>query len=77
MKSLSKKEANDQVMPDKIYTLGEAADYLGIKPRTLKQWIRDKKITPFKLAGSRKEIRIHEEDLQALIDKSRKGKGGE
>jgi len=44
---------------DTIYTIDEAAEILKIKPRTVRAWI---------------DQRIHEDDLQATIDKARKGK---
>ena len=56
-------------MVDKIYTIEQAAEVLLIKPRTLREWIRQEKIKAFKLGGL---VRIHEEDLQAFIDSERR-----
>ena len=66
------KESNDNICPmvDRIYTIEEAAEILKIKPRTLRQWVTDGKINAFRI-GDRGLIRIHEEDLQAFIDRAR------
>ncbi|PKL64789.1 MAG: DNA-binding protein [Methanomicrobiales archaeon HGW-Methanomicrobiales-3] len=53
---------------DTIYTIEEAAEILKIKPRTVRQWITDGKLKSFKLGDL---VRIHEDDLQALIDQAR------
>lgn len=53
-----------------IYTIEEAADLLKIKPRTVRQWIADGKLKSFKLGDL---VRIHEDDLQDLIDRARAG----
>jgi excisionase family DNA binding protein len=54
-----------------IYTIDEAAEILKIKPRTVRQWIADRKLKSFKLGDL---VRIHEDDIQALIDTARKEK---
>ena len=56
-------------MLDTIYTIEQAAEVLHIKPRTLREWIRQEKVKAFKLGGL---VRIHEEDLQEFIDSARK-----
>jgi excisionase family DNA binding protein len=56
-------------MVDTIYTIEQAAEILHIKPRTLREWIRQEKVKAFKLGGL---VRIHEEDLQEFIDSARK-----
>jgi len=56
---------------DNIYTVEEAAEILKIKPRTVRAWILQGKLKSFKLGDL---VRIHEDDLQALIDHARKGK---
>ena len=65
-----------KTMVDKIYTIEQAAGVLLIKPRTMREWIRQGKVRAFKLGDL---VRIHEEDLQAFIDserrKSLKGRG--
>ncbi len=55
---------------DTIYTVEEAAGILKIKPRTVRAWIEQGKLKSFKLGDL---VRIHEDDLQALIDQARKG----
>jgi excisionase family DNA binding protein len=56
-------------MVDTIYTIEQVAEILHIKPRTLREWIRQEKVKAFKLGGL---VRIHEEDLQEFIDSARK-----
>jgi len=53
---------------DTIYTIEEAAEILKIKPRTIRAWIDQGKLKSFKLGDL---VRIHEDDLQALIDQAR------
>lgn len=60
------------IMVDRILDLIEAAEVLGIRPGTLRGWIKDGRIKAFKL-GVRGLIRIREEDRQAFIDQARKG----
>jgi DNA binding domain, excisionase family len=60
------------IMVDKIYTVDETADLLKIKPRTVREWIRTGKLKSFKIGGL---VRVHDDDLQAFIDRSRKGTG--
>jgi excisionase family DNA binding protein len=65
-----------KTMVDKIYTIEQAAGILLIKPRTMREWIRQGKVRAFKIGDL---VRIHEEDLQEFIDserrKSLKGRG--
>jgi len=56
-------------MVDKIYTIEQAAEILLIKPRTMREWIRQGKVKAFKLGDL---VRIHEEDLQEFIDSERR-----
>ena len=56
-------------MVDIIYTIEETANILKIKPRTVRAWIDQGKLKSFKLGDL---VRIHEDDLQALIDTARK-----
>jgi excisionase family DNA binding protein len=60
----------DEMAVDTIYTLEEAAEKLKMSVRNVRQWVNDGKIKAFKLG---REWRIHEEDLQAVIDNARKG----
>lgn len=55
-------------MVETIYTIEEAADILKVKPRTIRAWINQGKIKSFKLGDL---VRIHEDDLQAVIDEAR------
>lgn len=57
-------------MVDTIYTIEEAAAVLKIKPRTVRSWIDSEKIKAFHLGDL---VRIHEDDLQAVIDQARRG----
>ena len=57
-------------MVDIIYTIEETANILKIKPRTVRAWIDQGKLKSFKLGDL---VRIHEEDLQAVIDQARRG----
>jgi excisionase family DNA binding protein len=56
-------------MVDKIYTIEQAAEFLYIKPRTMREWIRQGKVKAFKLGDL---VRIHDEDLQEFIDSERR-----
>jgi excisionase family DNA binding protein len=58
-------------MIDTIYTIEETAHILKIKPRTVRQWITDGKLKSFKIGDL---VRVHEDDLQALINTARKKK---
>ena len=58
-----------KTMVDKIYTIEQAAGILSIKPRTVREWIRQGKVRAFKLGDL---VRIHEEDLQEFIDSERR-----
>jgi excisionase family DNA binding protein len=60
--------AQPQSMVEIIYTIEEAADILKVKPRTIRAWINQGKIKSFKLGDL---VRIHEDDLQAVIDEAR------
>ena len=56
-------------MVDTIYTIEETANILKIKPRTVRAWIDQGKLKSFKLGDL---VRIHEDDLQDLIDRARR-----
>ena len=53
---------------EKLYTVQEASESLGISPLTLGKWLREGKITGTKLG---KLWRITETDLQNFIEKNR------
>ena len=55
-------------MVDTIFTIEETANLLKIKPRTIRAWIDQGKLKSFKLGDL---VRIHEDDLQDLIDRAR------
>jgi excisionase family DNA binding protein len=58
-----------KTMVDTIYTIDQAAGILVIKPRTMREWIRQGKVRAFKIGDL---VRIHEEDLQEFIDSERR-----
>jgi excisionase family DNA binding protein len=55
-------------MVETIYTIEEVAGVLKVKPRTIRAWINQGKIKSFKLGDL---VRIHEDDLRAVIDEAR------
>ena len=54
---------------EKLYSVEEAAEALGISPLTLGDWLRAGKIIGTKIG---RKWRITESDLQAFIDKNRR-----
>lgn len=53
---------------EKVYTVQEASEVLGVSPLTLGKWLREGKIIGVKLG---KLWRITETDLQDFISKNR------
>ena len=53
---------------EKLYTVEEAAEALGISPLTLGNWLRAGKITGTKIG---RKWRITESDLQSFIEQNR------
>jgi len=53
---------------EKLYSVEEAAELLGISPLTLGNWLRAGKITGTKIG---RKWRITDSDLQAFIEKNR------
>lgn len=53
---------------EKLYTVQEVSEVLGVSPLTLGKWLRAKKIVGTKMG---KLWRITESDLQAFIEKNR------
>lgn len=47
-------------------TVKEASDYIGLKPWTIRGWIRDKKIPTYSYNGF--NIRVKKEDLDSVMD---------
>jgi len=56
------------VTAEKLYTVEEAAEALGISPLTLGNWLRAGKITGTKIG---RKWRITESDLQSFIEQNR------
>jgi excisionase family DNA binding protein len=52
----------------KIFSFNEAAEYLGISPRTLRTWIKEGKIRSFKLGNL---VKIHGKELKRFINRNR------
>jgi excisionase family DNA binding protein len=50
--------------PEALYTVEEAADYLKVKPNTVRQWLRLEKLPGVKIGSV---WRIREEDLEAFL----------
>jgi excisionase family DNA binding protein len=49
-------------------TLNEAAAYLKVKPRTLAQWVKEKKVPGHKLSGTQRCVwRFLEHELDATL----------
>jgi len=49
-------------------TLNEAAAYLKVKPRTMAQWVRTKKVPGYRLSGTQRCIwRFLQSDLDAML----------
>ena len=48
---------------ERLYVLKEAADYLGIKPATLREWLRTGKVKGSKVG---RQWRLRESDLEAI-----------
>ena len=53
-------------MDIKYYTLRQASDILGIKVRTVREWIRTGRINAVKIGGSNRWFISHEE-LKRLV----------
>lgn len=53
-------------MPEKAYKISEAAAIIGIKYRTIRQWIHDGKIKAFRYPNSR-NLFIAESEINRLM----------
>ena len=53
----------------RIFSFNEAAEYLGVSPRTLRTWIKEGKIRSFKLGNL---VKIHGKDLKKFINERRR-----
>lgn len=56
---------------DRLLTTNEAAVRLGVNPYTVREWLREGKITGYKIAWTR--WRIKESDLEAFEAKRKTG----
>jgi len=55
-----------EVSPSNYVSLEEAAEYLGVNPRTIRRRVADGVIPGFRIAGSR-QIRVRRSDLDAAL----------
>lgn len=55
-------------MGDHLYTATEAADYLNVKPRTVLDWAKDRKIGCVRTGPHAKFVRFKREHLEAFVD---------
>ncbi len=55
-------------MVERLYSIPEAAEVLGISPITLGDWLRAKRITGTKIG---RKWKITESDLQEFIERNR------
>lgn len=53
-------------MPEKAYKISDAAAMLGIKIRTIRQWIHDGKIKAFRYPNSR-NLFVTEAEIKRLV----------
>ncbi|NLD23368.1 MAG: helix-turn-helix domain-containing protein [Bacteroidales bacterium] len=53
---------------EKLYTVKEVSEMLGVSPLTLGRWLRNKELIGTKIG---KQWRVTDSDLQAFIDKNR------
>ena len=54
-------------------TVKEASNYIGLKPWTIRGWIRDKKLPTYSYNGF--NIRVKKDDLDSLMDMKTKRVG--
>ena len=52
-------------MKDKIFSISEAAEYLGVSPLTLRNWERQVKVRAFRTPGGHRRFR--KSDLDVII----------
>jgi len=57
-------------MKEKLLSVKQAADILGVKPKTLYMWKWRRQYLPFIKVG--KALRISEKDLSSFIEKRRR-----
>lgn len=50
-----------------LMTIREAAAYMGVSERTVRQWLADKKLTKYQVPGGR-IIRIDRHEVDQLMD---------
>ena len=49
----------------KVITVGEAADRLGVHDRTIRKWIREGRLKPYRVMGDRRRY-VSADDVEAL-----------
>ncbi len=57
---------------EKLYGTVQAAPLLGVKVRTVRQWIRDGKLKAFKLPGSIR-WKVSESEIQRILNNKTEG----
>ncbi len=57
-------------LPDRLLDVTEAAEMLGVAPKTLYRWSYEHRVPVVKLFGPRGVLRFRLSDLQALIRRS-------
>lgn len=55
------------LMPDKLLTMNEAAEFLRVHPRTLARWAKEGRIKVYKFAD-RQTRRFKESDLNEFVN---------
>jgi len=58
--------ADGRPRPERYLSRGEAAEHLGVKPRTIQQWAQDGRIPFIRTFGGHR--RFSEKDLDALVE---------
>lgn len=56
-------------MNEKLYSTNDAANYLEIKPQTVRNWVYKGFLTPLKLRGW--SLRFKESDLDKLLERKK------
>jgi excisionase family DNA binding protein len=59
---------------DRMLKVPEVAERLGVKPSTVKAWLREGKLAGFRLGGRRLGWRVMESDLESFVRAMRRGR---
>jgi excisionase family DNA binding protein len=59
-----------ETLPDNLMTTKQLAEYLSLKPQTLRLWICQRKIPFFKIGGS---VRFRRSEIEALLEQGHVG----